>query len=240
MSWQRTVPKSLLARLPLFAGLAPDELALLTAGARSQDVPNGDFLFHRGDPCRGFYVVQRGQIKLVLPSQRGTDKVIDIVHPGQSFGEAVMFLEKDFMVDARAVLDSTVIYVPRQALFEGIERFPSVARKMLAYLAARAHRLLLDVEAMALYSSKQRLVTYLLERLPASPETRKHAVDKWPITLDVAKGVLASRLDMSAACLSRLLQDMSTHGVIAVRGRRIDVLDLAALQADSVKPLQRG
>jgi len=229
------MPKSLLARLPLFAGLAPAELAQLTAGATRQNLQNGELLFQRGDPCQGFYVVQRGQIKLVLPSQRGSDKVVDIVHPGQSFGEAVMFLERDFMVDAQAVLASTVIHVPRQALFEGIERWPMVARKMLAYLAARAHRLLLDVEAMALYTSKQRLVSELLARLPSAPDGDGGRL----ITLDVAKGVLASRLDMSGACLSRLLQELSVLGLIAVRGRRIEVLDLPALRAESSKPLQR-
>jgi len=229
------MPKTLLARLPLFAGLAQDELEQLTAGASSHKVANGELLFRRGDPCRGFYVVQRGQIKLVLPSRSGSDKVVDVVYPGQSFGEAVMFLEKDFMVDARAVLDSTVIHVPRQALFEGIERLPAVARKMLAYLAARAHRLLLDVEAMALYSSKQRLVSDLLARLPPAPDS----AGRWLLTLDVAKGVLASRLDMSGACLSRLLQELSGLGLIAVSGRRIEVLDLPALRAESSKPLQR-
>ena len=49
-------------------------------------------LFDRGQPARHFYIVVDGQVNLVLYSKAGEEKIVDILGPGQSFAEAVMFM----------------------------------------------------------------------------------------------------------------------------------------------------
>ncbi len=53
---------------------------------------SGQLLFDRGQPARHFYVVLDGQVNLVLYSKAGEEKIVDILGPGQSFAEAVMFM----------------------------------------------------------------------------------------------------------------------------------------------------
>ena len=78
----------LIAGLPLFSELGMDDVARIAAGCREKSLVKGELLFQKGDPARGIYVVLSGQIKLAFPSTRGTEKVVDIVGPRQSFGEA--------------------------------------------------------------------------------------------------------------------------------------------------------
>lgn len=226
------MPRDLLARLPLFAGLHAEELAPLTAGAELLRLAKGEFLFRRGDPCHGFYVVRSGKIKLSLPSRLGPAKVVDIVHAGHSFGEAVMFLDKQFLVDAEALMDTSLIHVPKDPVMARVAAHPLLVRKMLAYLAARVHRLLLDVESLALQSSRQRVATYLLQAL----DEQQVAASPGQILLEAAKGVLASRLGMTQERLSRVFRELSDEGVIAVRGRRIVIFDALALRL-SIDPI---
>ena len=51
------------------------------------------------------HVVVYGRIKLSFVSASGMEKVVDIISPGESFGEAVMFLEKPHVVTAQALAD---------------------------------------------------------------------------------------------------------------------------------------
>ncbi|MET0009001.1 MAG: helix-turn-helix domain-containing protein [Candidatus Thiodiazotropha sp. 6PLUC4] len=49
--------------------------------------------------------------------------------------------------------------------------------------------------------------------------------------LQVPKGVIASRLSVTPETFSRILHNLSDHGVIRVDGSRVDILDDEGLQA---------
>jgi CRP-like cAMP-binding protein len=86
--------EALLAHVPLFSGLETDEIARLARGSRELTASRGDILFHKGDMPTGFYLIVYGQVKLAFTSAQGGEKVVDIVGQGQTFGEAVMFMDK--------------------------------------------------------------------------------------------------------------------------------------------------
>ncbi|MCP4043959.1 MAG: cyclic nucleotide-binding domain-containing protein, partial [Gammaproteobacteria bacterium] len=52
----------------------------------------GDSLFTMGDPARSFFLMQKGQIKLYRLASSGQEKIIEIIRPGHTFAEAVMFM----------------------------------------------------------------------------------------------------------------------------------------------------
>ena len=99
----------LLGQASLFNGLACADIARFARGVREVKVAKGDILFHRGDPCTGFHLILSGQIKLAFTSADGNEKVVDILHPGKSFGEAVMFMDKPYVVMAQALSDATLL-----------------------------------------------------------------------------------------------------------------------------------
>ena len=76
----------------LFAGLSPPQLQRLLSTAYIEEADSGQLLFDRGQPALHFYVVVEGQVNLVLYSKTGEEKIVDILGPGQSFAEAVMFM----------------------------------------------------------------------------------------------------------------------------------------------------
>ena len=67
----------------------PNGLELSVREVRGQ---KSQVVFHRGDLCEGLYLVVYGRVKLSISSAQGVEKVIEIIQPGQSFAEAVMFL----------------------------------------------------------------------------------------------------------------------------------------------------
>ena len=218
--------EALLARLPLFNGLVPDEIARLARGTREIHAAKGDILFHKGDPCNGFHIVVYGQIKLAFTSPQGNEKVVEIINQGQSFGEALMFMEKPYIVYAQALADTHLLHVAKATLFAELERDPALSRKMLAGLSMRLHQLINDVESYSLQSGKQRIIGFLLRELPEGDADSDVA-----ITLPTSKGVIASRLNLTQEHFSRILHELSELGLIVVAGRRIHIPSIARLRS---------
>jgi len=123
-------------------------------------------------------------------SQQGSEKVVEILQQGQSFGEAVMFMEKPYIVFAQALTDSLLLHVSKQAVFDELARDHNLCRKMLAGMAMRLHQLMNDVESYSLHSGKQRIIGYLLRELPEADQNGTAVA----VTLPTNKGVIASRL----------------------------------------------
>ncbi|WP_371323152.1 Crp/Fnr family transcriptional regulator [Dechloromonas sp. ZY10] len=218
--------EALLANIPLFNGLAPEEIARIARGTREINASKGEILFHKGDPCNGFHLLVYGQIKLAFTSSQGTEKVVEILTQGQSFGEAVMFMEKPYIVFAQALTDTLLLHISKNAVFDELARDHNLCRKMLAGMAMRLHQLMNDVESYSLHSGKQRIIGYLLRELPEVEGSGKNVV----ITLPTNKGIIASRLNLTQEHFSRILHELSEDGLIVVEGRKIHIPCVANLK----------
>ena len=218
--------EALLTHIPLFNGLAPEELARIARGTREIHAAKGDILFHKGDPCNGFHLLVYGQIKLAFTSSQGSEKVVEIISQGQSFGEAVMFMEKPYIVFAQTLSDSLLLHISKAAVFDELQRDHNLCRKMLAGMAMRLHQLMNDVESYSLHSGKQRIIGYLLRELP---EDSHNAVNV-AITLPTNKGIIASRLNLTQEHFSRILHELTDLKLIVVEGRKIHIPNVARLR----------
>lgn len=213
-----------LGRLPMFSMMSEAELDRIAAHTLPAYAAKGTAVFHAGDPCVGFHIVVYGQVKLGFHSPQGGEKVVEIIGPGQSFGEALMFLEKPYIVFAAALSDTMLLHVAKQCVFEELARDPVFARKMLSGLSRRLHSLVKDVEAYSLRSSAERFIGYLLR------DDRDENAAPTEVQLSAGKSVVASRLNMTPEHFSRVLHELSEAGLIAVEGKTVRILDLARLR----------
>jgi CRP-like cAMP-binding protein len=216
--------RAFLANLPMFSEMGPAELDRIAAATVPLYFDKGQSIVQCGDPCTGFHLVVYGQVKLAFTSPQGVEKVVEIIRPGQSFGEALMFLDKAYVVFAQALSDSLLLHVAKQAVFEELGPNP-FGRRMIAGLARRLHGLVRDVEAYTLRSGEERFIGYLLAELPEDAADGAAEVNLTP-----GKSVLASRLNMTPEHFSRILHELAADGLIEVNGRSIRVPDVARLR----------
>jgi CRP/FNR family transcriptional regulator, dissimilatory nitrate respiration regulator len=215
---------ALLANLPMFREMSPDEIERIARGTVQLNLPRGQMLFQKGDPCSGIHVVIFGQVKLAFTSPQGSEKVVEIIGPGQSFGEALMFMDKAYILFAQALADSLLLHISKRTVFEELERDPKFARKMIAGLSRRLHGLISDVEAYSLRSGAQRVIGYLLrDDRDATGGTMLEVI------LPTSKGTIASRLNLTPEHFSRILHELTEAGLIRVDGRTVHILDIARL-----------
>lgn len=211
--------EAFLANLPLFRGLGEEALARLAAGAQRLRLARGEPLFREGERPEGFFAVVYGEIRLARDG-----RLVNLIGPGRTFAEPVMYLEKPYHLDASALKDSLVVQLAKPVVLAEIERNPKFARRVIVDLARRVEMMVRELETYALGSAVQRLISYLLRDAPPA------APGGFEMTLPMAKSALASRLNLSAEHLSRMLGELQARGLLEVRGRRIRIPDLPRLR----------
>jgi CRP-like cAMP-binding protein len=212
--------------LPLFVDLSPHEIARVAEGCRLRRFERGELVFRMGEPCEAFHVVVTGQVKLFVLSPTGQEKVIELVAPGHSFAEALMFLGKPCLVNAQALADSMLLTVHRHSVLDELQRDPRFALRMLAGLSRRLHGLVHDVQAYALQNGVQRVIGYLLRDQEPGGEGSVVTV-----SLPVSKATVASRLSLTPEYFSRVLRELEDARLIEVDKRDIRILDMQRLAA---------
>jgi CRP/FNR family transcriptional regulator, dissimilatory nitrate respiration regulator len=210
----------------LFAGLAPPQLQRVIATGHVEQFQPGQLLFDRGQPAQYFFIVLAGQVNLVLYSKSGEEKIVDILGPGQSFAEAVMFMEGSvYPVSAAAAVESQVARFSNREYVSILRESPDTCLRMLGHLSQRLHMRLREIEYLTLESATHRLVRLIESRLPAAQDGPTE------VTLAESRQEIASRLSMKPETLSRILRHLSDSGAIVVKGRAVQVPDRARLLA---------
>lgn len=208
----------------MFKELASEQIETIALHSQLIQFPKGTSVFNRGDAAVGLYILLDGQLKLGVTSPQGSEKIISIVTPGESFGEAILFLERQFPVYAQATLDSDVLLVPKSLIFSMLDNDSLFSRKMLAGLSIRMHQLVQDIEMLSLQSCTQRFIGYLLQISADAPDASN-------ITLPASKSTIASLLNLTPETLSRTLAKLQQLGLIAVNGKDVMITDVKKLHS---------
>jgi CRP-like cAMP-binding protein len=220
-----------LAVLPLFNDLSAAELERVAQGCQVQRLGRGDTIFRYGQPCEEFHVVVSGQIKLFAISPAGQEKVIELVGPGHSFAEALMFTSKPYILNAQALTSTLLLTVSKQSMLDEIVRDPRFSLRMLAGISRRLHGLVHDIESGALHSGMQRVIGYLLGDHPSGDAVG----DVHTVTLPVSKATIASRLSLTPEYFSKVLHDLEEEKLIEIDKREIRIIDFPRLSRYGVR-----
>ncbi|HET9821339.1 MAG TPA: Crp/Fnr family transcriptional regulator [Burkholderiaceae bacterium] len=211
---------------PLFTDLSVSELERLAQGCMLRRFARAEQLFLVGEPCAEFHICVTGQVKLYVLSSAGAEKVIEIVSPGHSFAEALMFTGRPYIINAQALSDCLVLSVTKEAVESEIARDARFALRMLAGISRRLHGLVHDVEAYSLHSGVQRVIGYLLRDIAIDENNGERPLT---VSLPVSKATIASRLSLTPEYFSRMLHELETAGLVRIDKRDIHILDVTAL-----------
>ena len=215
---QGTDITKIIASIPLFAGLSPDQYGHLTAIAVPKTLRGGQIFFSEGDEGVGFYIIIAGRVKIFKLSPDGKEQILHIMEKSEPFGEAAVFAGDHYPASAQALAETRVLFFPRKSFVELIGRNPSLALNMLAFLSRRLRKLSTLVEDLSLKEVPGRLATYLLYLHSRNSETPV-------VELDISKNQMAGLLGTIPETLSRILKRMTREKLIRAGAHSITILD---------------
>ncbi|MBB6342902.1 CRP-like cAMP-binding protein [Pseudomonas fluvialis] len=181
----------------------------------------GDILFHQGDVADRFYLLLDGQMKLTRVLPEGHEKLVEVIHAGQSFAEALLFSgAPNYPVSASALKGSSLVSIDGSHYRRILEEQPKICLDLLATFSIRLHQRLNEIDTLTLANASRRVVRFLCQEQEAC---------NGPIQLNVPKRLIASQLGIQPETFSRILHRMIDAGVIAMERRNIRILDTPSL-----------
>lgn len=207
---------ALVARSKLLCDVSEEVRIRIARLARRLRASRGELLMQPGEGCHGLYIVVTGYVALSVNGSPGKDKVVELCGPNDSFGEDALLDGTSDATVARMISDGLLVFVPRKAALEAIDRHPSVARALMKSVARRTLNMSHYIEMSSRRSACQRVAGYLMRHLQGEAQ-------KPHVTLPVPKLVVASLLGLAKESFSRVLRSLAARGLIEVRGRTIRV-----------------
>ena len=217
-------------RLQIFSGLGREEMSHIALRARSVRRARGEFIYLPGDTADLVYFLRQGRIKLSVLSESGKEIAIDVIQPGEIFGEFALVDESPRSNMAQALDDMLMWTFSKRDFTQLLSSQPKLALNYIRLVGDRRRRMekkLSDITSKAVSAR----VCELLHELSTSAVEVESAANDYLVPLthhDVASLIGAARQTTTT-----VLNDLERRNIIELGRGWIRVKRLKELQTYS-------
>jgi len=218
--------RALLARHFLLAQLDESALDTLLAVASERRFPGGQVIFQKGDPGTSMMAVLSGRVRISAYSEDGREIILNMVDPGQLFGEIALLDGKERSADATAMGKTELLILDRRDFLPFLECNPKIAVQLIEVLCNRLRRTSEMVESIAFLDFGARLARLLVQM---SEHYGKETDEGLLIDLRISQADLGNLIASTRESVNRQLSTWTQEGVIAIDQGKITLLDRESL-----------
>ena len=204
---------------PLFREFPPSVIEHLGAYMTRRTVRRGATIFAKGERGTTLIAVLWGSVKISVPSSSGQEAVLNIINPGQVFGEIALLDDRARTADAIAMTDCELMVIDRRDFIPILRREPDLALKCIEVLCARIRQTSEQVEDVMYLTFPVRLPKALL-RLSDGVANR---------TVKVTQRELSNIIGMSRESTNKQLRAWEARGWVRLERGGVAVINAAAL-----------
>jgi CRP-like cAMP-binding protein len=210
---------------PLFRGLAPATLERIAALATQRAYRRGELVFSAGDSGDALYGVVSGRIRISTGNPEGREIFLNIMEPGDTFGEIALLDGGTRTATATAIENAELVSIRREPLFALLEREPKAALELLRLCGERLRWTSGLLEDAALLDAPARLAKRLLSLCEMHGEDRDGGR-----AVRISQEELASFLGVSRQAVNEQLQAWKAQGWVTLGRGTVILRDAAALR----------
>jgi CRP-like cAMP-binding protein len=218
--------KAVLQRNYLFKGLPEDVIDVLASQAVRRTYKKGAIIFAQGDRGDALYGVASGRVRIGADGPNGQQIFLNVMEPGDVFGEIAIVDGLPRTAGATAIEDSVACVIHRANFLQVLHDEPSLAIHLLGLFCERLRWTSELVEDSAFLTGPARLAKRLLAL--SSPQGASRTADGRELL--ISQSELAHFLGISRQIVNQHLQDWRRNGWIRLGRSRITVTDSSALQ----------
>ena len=219
---------AVLQKTALFSSLSQPELEMLAARTIRKLLSAGEVLFYEGEPCKGFHIISRGQVRVFKASSSGREQVLAVNVAGESVAEIPVFDDGPYPASGMAIEETEIAFISRKDFRDYCLAHPEVALKVLAFVGARLRRLVGIIEELSFTTTRQRLVSVLVRLAQSHGRKTERGIE---VLLPGSNQELANQLGTVREVISRNLMRLQAEGLLEVDARQIVIKDVKGLTA---------
>jgi CRP/FNR family cyclic AMP-dependent transcriptional regulator len=224
---------TLLERNRLFRGLPGPTIAQLAMLSVRRSYAEGSVIFSQGDPGDALYGVVTGKVRISANAPDGKEMFLNIMEPGDTFGEIALLDGNPRTATASATALSELLVIARDGFLGLLQREPALPVHLLRLLCQRIRWTSGLAEDSALLAVPARLARRLLSLGKLHGHQTLNGVH-----LVISQEDVARFLGISRQVVNQYLQGWKANGWVEIGRGKMTIVDAQALQrtAESSEP----
>jgi CRP/FNR family transcriptional regulator, cyclic AMP receptor protein len=215
---------AVLRKHPIFCDLGPEAFDQLCRYAKQATLKRGATIFSRGDPGSSLVAVISGTVKISISSPDGRSAILNLIGPGEIFGEVAVLDGHARTADATANTNCEILIIDRREFLPFVRSQPALAMKFIELLCARLRWTSDQVEQVILQDLPGRLASALI-RL-----TERHKPAEGGLTIAVTQQEISEMVGMTRESINKQLRAWAVRNWVRLEHGAIVVLDIESLQ----------
>jgi len=218
---------SAIARVSIFSKLSQTDIEELTKIAAAKQYAPDKAVFFQGDPSDSLYILVKGSVKVAKASEDGREKILDILGPGEIFGEFAMLDGHPRSATVTTIEPTELAVISRSEFRDFVSTRAEILWKVLASLCERVRKTSTDM----LELSSREVPYRLLAALSQLAEKHGQVAADGSCLIGGSFGIndLVAMVGSSREIVSRLLHRYQEEGLIELGNNRLIIPDPKAL-----------
>ncbi len=213
--------REIFAQHAFFRGLAGDAIDELVARSRIDRCRRGKTIFRRASPGSAMMAVLRGSVKICTVSRNGKEAVLNVIGPGQVFGEIAVLDGGPRTADAVALVDSEILVLDRRDFVPVVRGHPDLAQRLLEVLCGRLRKTSEQLEDAFFLDMPGRLAKALLGARAGAGGAGQ---------IQLTQRELGEMIGTARESVNKLLHSWQDRGIVMLRRGSIAIRKPDALQ----------
>jgi len=210
----------------LFKGLNQKDKEAIIQHHTIAKIKKGGYLFKEGEKTRGLVFLAEGKAKILKVGVGGREHIVKMVKKEEVIGYPTLFAESPWSASSVAIEDSVICILEKQCLLRVIKNNGDISVKLNKVLSEELLYSYNRIVSLAHKHVRGRLVESLL----MLGEIYGYEADGKTITASLSRDDIAHFSNMTTSNAIRTLSNLASEGIIGIKGRKITILDIAALE----------
>jgi CRP/FNR family cyclic AMP-dependent transcriptional regulator len=219
---------TILERNRLFRGLSAATIQQIASLSVRRPYPMGAIIFSQGDPGDALYGIVTGKVRISASAPDGKEMFLNIMEPGDTFGEIALLDGYPRTATASATAPSELLIIMRDPFLALLQREPGLSIHLLRLLCQRIRW----TSGLAEDSALLALPARLARRVLSLAKLHGHPVLNG-VHLVISQEDIARFLGISRQVVNQYLQIWKANGWVELGRAKMTILDEQALQRTS-------
>lgn len=192
-----------------------DSDILITWGGIAKKYKKGDYIFHEDEHPRFFHQIISGTVKLFNTNFDGKEFTQAEFKQGESFGEPPLFIDEAYPSSAIATENSVILKISKEKLFEILDEYPTLQKKIIKLLARRIYNKTITAREIINSSPETRILAFL------TSYKKKNNYENQEIEIPYTRQEIANYTGLRVETIIRTLSKMQTKKQVKIINRKL-------------------
>ena len=209
----------------IFCNTDHEVLADLSDSKSCMVYKKGDTIFHEGGHAFGVYCINGGKIKLSITGEEGKEQIVRMAKTGDVLGYRAVLSAERYAATAVALEDSNVCFIPKDQFLKALKGDGNLSFETMKLLSHQ----LREAEKKITHLAQKPVRERLAESLLFLKETYGFDDGTQCISVQLSREDIANLVGTATETAIRLLSELNRDGVIELKGKKINILNMREL-----------